>query len=174
MLMSCKNLLKPAAAILLLFVSQLVMAQDRVVSGRVTDSKDNSGVPGVTVTPKGTKTGTQTASDGSYRISVGSGVTTLVFTSIGYATQEVDITGKSSADVVLEITNAQLGEVVVTGYGTARKKDLTGSIASVKAKDFNKGVNTSPDQLIQGKVAGLQITSNNGAPGAGATIRIRG
>ena len=172
--MSCKNLLKPAAFIFLLFISQLIFAQDRVVTGRVTDSKDNTGVPGVTVTPKGMRTGTQTSSDGSYRITVGSGVTTLVFTSIGYATQEVDITGKSTADVVLVITNSQLGEVVVTGYGTARKKDLTGSITSVKAKDFNKGVNTSPDQLIQGKVAGLQITNNNGAPGAGATIRVRG
>ena len=82
-------------------------------------------------------------------------VTTLVFSSIGYATQEVDITGKSSVEVSFVISNAQLGEVVVTGYGTARKKDLTGSIASVKEKDFNKGVNTSPDQLIQGKVAGV-------------------
>jgi iron complex outermembrane receptor protein len=172
--MSCKNLLKPAAFIFLLFISQLIFAQDRVVTGRVTDSKDGSGVPGVTVTPKGMKTGTQTSSDGSYRISVGPNITTLVFSSIGYAPQEVDISGKSTADVLLVITNSQLGEVVVTGYGTSRKKDLTGSIASVKAKDFNKGVNTSPDQLIQGKVAGLQITNNNGAPGAGTTIRIRG
>lgn len=172
--MSCKNLLKSAAVIVLLCVSQLIMAQDRVVTGRVTDSKDNTGVPGVTVTPKGTKTGTQTGSDGSFRISVGSGVTTLVFSSIGYATQEVDISGKSTVDISMVVNNAQLGEVVVTGYGTAKRKDLTGSIASVKAKDFNKGVNTSPDQLIQGKVAGLQITSNNGQPGAGSTIRIRG
>ena len=104
--MSCKNLLKPAAFIFLLFISQLIFAQDRVVTGRVTDSKDNTGVPGVTVTPKGMRTGTQTSSDGSYRITVGSGVTTLVFTSIGYATQEVDITGKSTADVVLVITNS--------------------------------------------------------------------
>ena len=172
--MSCKNLLKPAAFIFLLFTSQLIFAQDRVVTGRVTDSKDNSGVPGVTVTPKGTRTGTQTASDGSYRITVGSSVTTLVFTSIGYTTQEVDISGKSSVDVTLVISNAQLGEVVVTGYGTARRKDITGSVASLKAKDFNKGIQPAPDQLIQGKVAGVQVVSNNGAPGAGTTVRIRG
>ena len=172
--MSCKNLLKSAAAILLLCVSQLVMAQDRVVTGRVTDSKDNSGVPGVTVAPKGTKTGTQTASDGSFRISIGPSVTTLVFTSIGYATQEVDIAGKSSVEVSLVISNAQLGEVVVTGYGTARRKDITGSIASLKTKDFNKGVSPAPDQLIQGKVAGVQVVNNSGAPGSGTTIRIRG
>jgi iron complex outermembrane receptor protein len=172
--MSCKNLLKPAAFIFLLFISQLIFAQDRVVTGRVTDSKDGSGVPGVTVTPKGMKTGTQTASDGSFRISVTSSVTTLVFSSIGYATQEVDITGKSSVEVSFVVSNAQLGEVVVTGYGTARRKDLTGSISSVKAKDFNKGVQTSPDMLIQGKVPGVQVVANNGQPGGGTTIRIRG
>jgi len=150
------------------------MAQDRVVSGRVTDSKDNSGVPGVTVTPKGTKTGTQTGSDGSFRISVGSGVSTLVFSSIGYATQEVDITGKNTVDVSIVVSNAQLGEVVVTGYGTARRKDITGSVASLKPKDFNKGVQTAPDQLMQGKVAGVQVVNNSGAPGGGTTVRIRG
>lgn len=172
--MSCKNLLKSAATILLLCISQLVMAQERVVSGRVTDSKDGSGVPGVTVTPKGTKNGTQTASDGSFRISVGSGVTVLVFSSIGYTTQEIDITGKTAIDVSLVISNAQLGEVVVTGYGTARKKDLTGSVVSIREKDFNKGVITSPDQLIQGKAAGLMVMNNMGQPGGSTTIRIRG
>ena len=174
MLMSCKNLLKPAAFILLLFTSQLIFAQDRVVTGRVTDSKDGSGVPGVTVTPKGMKTGTQTSSDGSYRISVSPNVTILVFTSIGYASQEVDISGKSTVEVSMVVSNASLGEVVVTGYGTARRKDLTGSIASVKEKDFNKGVFTSADQLIQGKVSGVQILNNSGQPGGAATIKIRG
>lgn len=172
--MSCKNLLKSIAAVLLLSISQLVMAQDRVVTGRVTDSKDGSGVPGVTVTPKGTKTGTQTSSDGTFRISVGSGVTTLVFSSIGYTSQEVDITGKTSVDVSFVISNAQLGEVVVTGYGTARKRDVTGSISSIKAKDFNQGIVTAPDQLIQGKAAGVQVINNSGAPGGGTTLRIRG
>src|SRR5678816_458389 len=174
MLMSCKNLLKTAAVAVLLFVSQLAMAQERVISGRVTDSKDSSGVPGVTVTAKGAKTGTQTGSDGSFRLSVGSSVTTLIFSSIGYATQEVKIGGNSTVDVSLVVSNAQLGEVVVTGYGTARRKDITGSIASLKTKDFNKGAQTSPDQLMQGKVAGVQVISNSGAPGGGTTVRIRG
>jgi len=172
--MSCKNLLKSAAVALLLCITQLVTAQDRVVSGRVTDSKDGSGVPGVTVAPKGTKTGTQTASDGSFRISVGSSVTTLIFSSVGYTTQEVDISGKSAIEVSLVVSNSSLGEVVVTGYGTSRRKDLTGSIASVKEKDFNKGVFTSPDQLIQGKVSGVMILNNSGQPGGAATIKIRG
>jgi TonB-linked SusC/RagA family outer membrane protein len=172
--MYCRNLTKTAAAILLLIISQLAMAQDKVVSGRVTDSKDGTGVPGVTVTPKGARTGTQTSSDGSYRITVGSNVTTLVFSSIGYATQEVDVAGRSSVDVSFVINNSQLGEVVVTGYGTARRKDITGSISTVKAKDFNKGVQPAPDQLIQGKIAGVQVINNSGAPGSGTTIRVRG
>ena len=172
--MSCKNLLKSAAVIVLLCVSQLIIAQERVVTGRVTDSKDNTGIPGVTVTPKGTKTGTQTGSDGSFRISVGSGVSTLVFSSIGYATQEVDIAGKSTVEVSFVVSNSQLGEVVVTGYGTARRKDITGSISSLKVKDFNKGIQTAPDQMMQGKVAGVQVINNSGAPGGGTTVRIRG
>jgi iron complex outermembrane receptor protein len=172
--MSCKNLLKTAAVAVLLFVSQLAMAQERVISGRVTDSKDSSGVPGVTVTAKGAKTGTQTGSDGSFRLSVGSSVTTLIFSSIGYATQEIKIGGNSTVDVSLVVSNAQLGEVVVTGYGTAKRKDITGSIASLKTKDFNKGTQTAPEQLMQGKVAGVQVINNSGAPGGGTTVRIRG
>lgn len=172
--MYCKKLLKMLPAFVLLIVSQFAMAQERVVSGRVTDSKDGSGVPGVTVTVKGAKTGTQTSSDGSFRIAVSSGVNTLVFSSIGYATQEVNIAGKSNVDVVLSISNSQLGEVVVTGYGTARRRDVTGSISSIKAKDFNQGIVTAPDQLIQGKAAGVQVINNSGAPGGGTTLRIRG
>ena len=172
--MRCKNLTKTIIVLLVLAISQLAMAQDKVITGRVTDSKDASGVPGVTVAPKGARTGTQTSSDGSYRISVGSGVTVLVFSSIGYETQEVDISGRSSVDVVLVINNSQLGEVVVTGYGTARKKDLTGAVSSVKARDFNKGISPSPENLIQGKVPGVQVTQSSGDPGAGLTIRIRG
>ncbi|MDZ4792787.1 MAG: TonB-dependent receptor plug domain-containing protein, partial [Bacteroidota bacterium] len=153
----------------------LSFAQDKVVTGKVTDSKDGSPVFGASVQPKGSRSGTSTKTDGTFSLSVGSGVSILLITSIGYEAQEVSIEGKSSVDISFVATfGSNLNEVVVTGYGTSRKRDLTGSITSVKAKDFNKGVNTSPDQLIQGKVAGLQITSNNGQPGAGASIRIRG
>ncbi len=173
--MSLKNLTKTIAVVLLLITTQFAMAQDRIVSGRVTDSKDGSPVAGASVVPKGTPKGTSTAADGTYSISVGSGTTTLVITSVGYDMIEIDIAGKTTGNASIVSNASNLGEVVVsTGYGTSRKKDLTGSIATVRAKDFNKGVNTSPDQLIQGKVAGLQITSNNGQPGAGASIRIRG
>ncbi|TMI86905.1 MAG: SusC/RagA family TonB-linked outer membrane protein, partial [Bacteroidetes bacterium] len=175
MLMSCKNLLKFSAVILLLCVSQLIMAQDRVVSGKVTDSKDGSPVVGASVQPKGAKTGTATKSDGTFTLSVASNVTTLVISSIGYATQEVSIEGgKTSVEVSFVATGANLNEVVVTGYGTARKRDLTGAVASVKAKDFNQGVITSPDQLLQNRVAGVEITNNSGQPGVATTIKVRG
>ncbi len=172
--MSFKNLAKTFAAVLLLMISQFAIAQDRVVSGRVTDSKDGTGIPGVTVSPKGVKTGTQTSSDGTFRVTVGSKITMLVFSSIGYTLQEVDISGKTSVEVSLVVNNAQLGEVVVTGYGTSRKKDVTGSVTSIKAKDFNQGIVTAPDQLIQGKAAGVQVINNSGTPGGGTTLRIRG
>lgn len=102
-------------------------------------------------------------------------MTTLVITSVGYESQEVAVSGKSSVEVSFVATfGSNLNEVVVTGYGTAKKKDLTGSVGSVKEKDFNKGVFTSPDQLFQGKVSGVQVLNNSGQPGGAATIKIRG
>lgn len=157
---------------LLLVISQIVFAQERVITGTVIDSK-GTGVPGVSVSAKGTGAGTQTNTDGSFRISVPSSATVLVFSSIGFNTREVTIGTSNTMDVVLEINSSALGEVVVTGYGTARKKDLTGSITNITAKDFNKGPVSSPEQLVVGKVAGVQITSGGGMPGAGSRIRIR-
>jgi TonB-linked SusC/RagA family outer membrane protein len=174
LLMSCKNLLKAAALSALLLFTHLSYAQDKVVTGKVTDSKDGSGIVGVNVAPKGASGGTQTAADGSFKISVAGSITTLVFSSAGFTTQEVNITGRSTVDVALVINTASLGEVVIIGYGTARKKDLTGSVTTISAKDFNKGAITTPEQLISGKVAGVSITPNDGAPGSGSTIRIRG
>lgn len=160
---------------LMLLLSQQSFGQDRTVTGKVTDSNDGSPIVGASVVAKGSSKGTSTANDGTYRITVGANVTTLVITYVGYDRIEIDVTGKTSADAIVKASvGSTLNEVVVTGYGTSRKGDLTGSISSVKAKDFNKGVVTSPDQLIVGKVAGMQITTNNGQPGAGATIRIRG
>ena len=94
--------------------------------------------------------------------------------SVGYTSQDVDITGKTSVNILLVSTGTNLNEVVVIGYGTARRKDVTGSITTVQAKDFNKGVVTSPDQLLQNKVPGLEITQNSGQPGAATTVKIRG
>src|SRR6185503_12199422 len=105
-----------------------------------------------------------------FTINVPANATTLVISSVGYTLQEANASG--NLNIVLRPASSVLTDVVVIGYGTARKKDLTGSIATVGQKDFQKGTITSPDQLIAGKVAGVQVISNGGAPGAGSTIRI--
>jgi len=154
----------------LLLLSAAAFAQN-VITGKVTDAKDGSPLSGVTVTVKGTRTATQTGNDGSYRISAPDGAT-LVFTSVGFANQEMTATG-GTADVRLVQTNQQLTEVVVVAYGTRRKTDLTGAVTAVSAKDFQKGNIASPEQLLLGKVAGLQITSGGGSAGGGSRLRIR-
>ncbi|MES2773537.1 MAG: SusC/RagA family TonB-linked outer membrane protein [Bacteroidota bacterium] len=169
-----KRLLKAIVLpVLLLMLSIAVNAQDKVVTGKVTDSKTGAGLAGVTITVKGTKTAVQTNTDGVYTIKVPANATTLQASSAGFAMQEIAINGVTTNAVMVE-TTANLNEVVVVGYGTQRKKDLTGAVASVGVKDFVKGALQSPEQLISGKVAGVQITSNGGAPGSGSTIRIRG
>jgi iron complex outermembrane receptor protein len=160
-------------AILLLAISQSLFAQ-KTVTGKIIDSKDNSPLGGVSVTVKGTGSGTQTKADGSYSLSVPAGATTLVISSVGYATQEITIGEQSSIDISLVATGANLNEVVVIGYGTARRRDVTGAVSTVQAKNFNQGVVTSPDQLLQNKVPGLEITNNSGQPGAATTVKIRG
>src|SRR6185436_11590792 len=172
--MSCKTLVKAFVLAASTFFSLTSYSQDKVISGKVTDSKDGSGMSGVNITAKGSTTGTQTGPGGAFQISVGSPVTTLVFSFINYGTQEIDITGKSSVNVSMVLTNNSLSEVVVIGYGTRMKKDLTGAVTAINAKDFNKGAIVTPEQLILGKVAGVSITPNDGAPGSGSTIRIRG
>lgn len=173
--MTSKRLFTASAMLLLaLCFSAATFAQDKIISGKISDSKDGTPVVGASVVPKGSTKGTSTGNDGSFRINVPDGTTTLVISSVGYINKEVDITGTTSANVVLDASNLDLNEVVVVGYGTARRKDLTGAVASIKSKDFNQGVMTSPDQLIQGKVAGVQMINNSGAPGGAATIRIRG
>src|ERR1035437_5393212 len=167
------NISKQLLVVMIFLLGSLAGFAQNTITGRVTDS-DGSGIPGVTVSVKGTRTATQTNSDGSYSITAPNNANTLVFSSIGFASQEIAINSRASLNLVLSSTNAQLNEVVVIGYGTVRKKDLTGSVATVTAKDFNQGVITTPEQLISGKVAGVSITSNDGAPGSGSTIRIRG
>ena len=157
---------------ILLAFTQSLLAQNRTVTGKVTDDQGN-GLPGVTVTVKGTNTATQTALDGSYSITAPSDGT-LVFSSVGFTTRESSVGGRNTLDISMVTQNAALQEVVVIGYGTVRKKDLTGAVTTVTEKDFNRGVFTSPDQLIQGKVSGVQIMNNSGQPGGAATVRIRG
>ncbi|SOD90345.1 SusC/RagA family TonB-linked outer membrane protein [Spirosoma fluviale] len=149
------------------------VAVDRAINGQVLDEL-GVGLPGVSVVLKGTQRGTVTDKDGLYRLSVPDGAATLTFSFVGYISQEVPFANQSAINVTLKPEAKSLEEVVVVGYGTVRKKDLTGAITSVTAKDFNKGNFTSPDQLIQGKVSGVQIINNSGQPGGAATVKIRG
>lgn len=147
-------------------------AQNKTVTGKVTDEKGNP-VSGASVTVKGSKSGTTTNASGAFTLSVPSTATTLVISYIGYSMQEVAI-GSGEVSVSLKPDASSLTEVVAVGYSTARKKDLTGSVVSVKAKDFNQGIQVAPDQLIQGKVAGIQVVNNSGQPGGATSVRIRG
>lgn len=156
---------------LLIFSSSY--GQERSVSGRVLSADDNAPLPGVNVLLKGTSSGTVTDLNGNYKISVPSSESVLVFSFIGYGSEEILVGAQSTINVNLTTDISELNEIVVIGYGTIEKKDATGTLAKVSTKEFNKGVISSPDQLIVGKVAGLQINSN-GDPGGGAGIRLRG
>jgi TonB-dependent starch-binding outer membrane protein SusC len=167
--------LKSIALLLLqLAIFQFASPQSKMVTGKVVDEKDKSGISNVSVIAKGTQIGTQTDSSGNFRLMIPSSVRTLTISSIGYFTQHIDIGKSDYAEVSLVGTATSLNDVVVIGYGTAMKRDLTGAVASVSEKDFNKGIFTSPDRLIQGKAAGVQITFSNGQPGGYASIKIRG
>lgn len=158
---------------LLMLFTLTSIAQQRTVTGVVTDDK---GVPlsGVSVSIKGTTTGTITSADGAFSLNVPANSNTLVVSNIGYESKDVDITNQTNINITLTSADQVLTDVVVVGYGTARRRDLTGAVASVAAKDFNKGTFTSPDQLIQGKAAGVLVINNTGQPGGSTTVRIRG
>ncbi|MCQ6958068.1 SusC/RagA family TonB-linked outer membrane protein [Mucilaginibacter aquariorum] len=159
-------------ALTCLFV-QPALAQNKVVTGKVTDKKDNSPLIGVSVGAAG-GIGTLTSVDGTFRLSVPASTTALTFTYIGFKNLTVPLNGQSSIAVSLESASTALNEVVVIGYGTQRVKDATGSVSSLSPKDFNKGVIATPEQLLQGRIAGVQVTPSSGEPGAAATINIRG
>lgn len=143
------------------------------VKGRVISSTGDL-LQGVTVLEKGTTNGTSTDEEGAFSINIASGNATLIFSYVGFKTQEVRVAGQASLDIVLEDDGESLEDIVVVGYGTVRKKDVTGAIVSVQSKDFNKGVMISPDQLIQGKTPGVMVINNTGQPGGATTVRIRG
>jgi TonB-dependent starch-binding outer membrane protein SusC len=162
--------------LLLIFASLVscgMLWAQQTVTGRVTDSEDGSPLPGVNILEKGTSNGTVTDVDGNYTMSV-NGDGPLVFSYVGYVSQEVAIGGRSQVNVALESDVTQLSEVVVVGYGTQEKKEITSAVASVGVEEFNNGNITSPEQLLQGKVAGLSITSAGGDPNAGSRVRLRG
>lgn len=174
----CRAVIFFTTAACLLLSGQISLAQenpkvtDKTVSGTVLD---DSGYPaiGVTALIKGTSTGTTTDIDGHYKLVVPSDAT-IVFSCMGFVTKEIPVNGRSVIDVQLKADTEVLADAVVIGYGTTSKKDLTGSVATMKAKDFNAGLISTPEQLINGKVSGVQIMSSSGSPTAGSTIRIRG
>jgi len=161
-----------AQTIAMLFLTAVVFAQAEV-TGKVTDSDDGSPIAAVTVTVKGTKTAVQTATDGSFKINAPANAI-LIFTSVGFGEMQIAVAGKTTVNISLVRISQQLNEIVVVAYGTKRKGDLTGAVTSVSAKDFQKGVVNSSEQLLQGKVAGLEVTTGGGSAGGGSRIRIRG
>ena len=167
-----KNL-KVILVILAFTISHVSFAQDISISGMVTDQESGEPLPGVTIVVKGTTIGTITNFDGIYNINVEQGAT-LQFSYIGYETIEQIVGGQTTINIALRLDTEQLDEVVVIGYGQIRKEDATGAVASVSSSDFNQGSTSSPQDLIQGKVAGVLIQSEGGAPGSAAKIRIRG
>ncbi|CAF4739582.1 unnamed protein product, partial [Rotaria sp. Silwood1] len=148
------------------------IAQDKVVTGKVTDA-NGAAVSNVTIKVKNGKALGSTSADGSFSVKAATNAV-LQFTSVGFGTVEMQVPASGSMSVSLKAVNDNLGEVVVIGYGTAKKKDLTGSVATVSSKDFVKGALTTPEQMIAGKVAGVSIVANDGTPGSGSVIRIRG
>jgi TonB-linked SusC/RagA family outer membrane protein len=144
------------------------------VTGVVMDEEANEPLPGVNIYIKGTTIGTITDASGNYEIEVPNENATLVFKYIGYKTQEIPVAGNEEINVNLIFEAEYLDEIVVIGYGIVKKIDLTGSLATLKEEDFNRGLVSTPEQMLQGKVAGVKITSNNGEPGAGSNIQIRG
>ncbi|GAB3223576.1 SusC/RagA family TonB-linked outer membrane protein [Spirosoma arcticum] len=157
-------------------VSDAVALQptDITVRGTVTSSDNNEVLPGVSVTLKGTTRGTTTDAKGTFQLSVADSRAVLVFSYVGYQTQEVTVGNQQSVNIQLQPDNKSLNEVVVVGYGTVQKSDLTGSVAQLKTTGVGDQPITSVDQFVQGRVAGVQITQNTGAPGSGVTFLIRG
>ena len=147
---------------------------ETTITGRVTDEENGEGLPGVNILVKGTTTGTVTDLDGKYRINVPDGYDVLVFSSIGYVTQEVPIGNQTTLNIALTEDIQSLSEIVVVGYGTQEKKEITSAVTNVTPEEFNKGNITDVAQLMQGKVAGLSVTRAGGDPNNGYTIRLRG
>lgn len=144
------------------------------ITGKVTDAASGAPLTGATVAVKGSRTNTTTGVDGSYTIAVPGETATLIFSFVGYATQAVPVKGMTTVDVAMKAAGADLAQVVVVGYGTQNKKDVTGAVKTIKSEAFNRGIISAPEQLLQGKVAGVNVTSASGEPGGAFGITIRG
>ncbi len=158
----------------LLLLKTTVFGQVRSISGTVSDELTKETLPGATVVIKGTTKGASTDINGKFTLEVGPNDVLLAITFVGYEPKEVSIGSQNNYSIFLTSSKIMLSELVVIGYGTVRKSDLTGAVGSVKAKELTKVTSLSPEQSLQGKVAGVQVTSTSGAPGATPSVRIRG
>ncbi len=169
------KILKLCSLWLALFLFPIALwSQSQTITGIVTSAEDGEPLISVTVLEQGTMNGAITEFDGSYSITVGPDADTLVFSFVGFKTMKIAIAGRTKIDVVLPLDVELIEEVVVIGYGTVKKSDLTGSVSSLRGDDITKIPSSSAEQALQGKVAGVQVTSNSGAPGSAPTVRIRG
>ncbi|MDW5288000.1 TonB-dependent receptor [Formosa sp. PL04] len=159
--------------LLALFFAPFMLLAQNTVTGNVSDNTSNLPIPGVNIIIKGTSTGTATDFDGNFSLTVNSGEV-IEFSFIGYKSQNIPFTGQTTLNIKLTEDAALLDEIVVIGYGSVKKEDVTGAADLVTNKDFNKGPIVSAPQLIQGKVSGVSVTNSGGAPGGGQEIRIRG
>lgn len=151
-----------------------VLSIDKTVSGTITSSEDNTPIPGVSIIVKGTGNGTNTDVEGKFKINVPESGTVLVFSSVGFVTQEIEIGTRSTLDVSLAPDMKALTEVVVVGYGTQKKSQLTGAISSVGSKEIGELPITNARQALQGRAAGVDVVQSSSKPGSGPTVRIRG
>lgn len=152
----------------------LANVAETTVSGRVIDAATNEPLAGCTVVLKGTQKGTSTDAKGEYRIVVPDANAVLVFGFIGFESQEIVVGSRTTVNVSLKSATSELAQVVVIGYGTTTKKDATGALKTIKSTDFNRGIVNSPEQLLQGRVAGVNVTSASGEPGGRQSITVRG
>ncbi|MBV6442058.1 MAG: SusC/RagA family TonB-linked outer membrane protein [Haliscomenobacteraceae bacterium CHB4] len=159
-------------AALLLLLGSAALAQ-RTVTGKVTDAETGEPLIGATVSVVGTTRGSVTDIDGNYSVIVPDGSTQLRFAYTGYKEEVVELSSSNTVDMAMK-PGTVLDEIVVIGYGAVKKEDATGAVATISSKDFNRGVIVAPEQLIQGQVAGVQVTTASGEPGAGINVRIRG
>ena len=171
-----KKIFRAIACMLILLLGSVTMtiAQVHPITGRVSAADTKETLPGATIVIKGTTKGTSTDIDGKFTLQIGPSDAVLEITFVGYEKQEITIGNQSILNIFLEPTKVMLSELVVIGYGTVRKSDLTGSVGSVKSKELTKVTSLSPEQSLQGKVAGVQVTSTSGAPGSSPSVRIRG
>ncbi len=173
-----KSISKKTFAVLIfglfVFSSTSILAQDKSISGVVTDGDLGDPLPGVTVLVKGTTTGAATDFDGNYSLTIPNGSDVLVFSYVGYVTQEINVGNKKTIDVVLKPDLQSLDEVVIIGYGTAKKSDLTGSVVSIGGDDLRKQPVSNIADALTGRLAGVQVTSTEGSPDAEINIRVRG